>query len=272
MPSRAPSQKKKAPRRRPKKLSQKKKSTVKLIKKVISTMAENKVQTYTINTVAPLVLRSGSSVAANVFPMCPYTGAWTISQGTGQAGRVGNQVRTKKAMLSIQMTPTVYNAVTNPEPTPCFVRIWFVTYKVNPTVTANTTILAGASATFLSAGGTDAGLTGTFQDLQLHVNKDAFTLRGYRTYKIAPSIYEGTGAVPTRGNFGNNDFKLCELRGINITNFLPKIIRWDDVSADPTSFMTSLVIQPVFCTGTAPGSVVTPINFKFSLTYTYEDI
>lgn len=262
-----------APYRVSKKAPRKKKNMVRLIKKVVEGTAEKKIQTYTINTVAPLVLRNGSaSAAANFFSMTPGTGYWTISQGTGQADRIGNQVRTHKAILKFEITPSAYNATTNPVPTPCFVRIWFVKYKGLPTnVVPSSAVFNGGSTTFLNVGNTDTGLTGTFQDLQLHVNTDTFTLYGYRTYKIGPSVYEGTGATPTSGNFANNDFKLCVLKTVDITKFMPAKIRWDDTTNDPLTYALTMIVQPIFSTGIAPGALVAPIQFKFSLTYTYTD-
>lgn len=250
-----------------------KKATTALVKRVITRLAEKKIQTYTINTVSPLVLRSGSaSSSANIFSMTPEVGYWAISQGTGQADRIGDKVRTRSAILNIQMTPAVYNATTNPTPTPCFVRLWFLKSKFLPADVVPSSSVYGASATYLQTGNSSTGLTGTFQDLQLYINKDQFTYYGHRTYKIAPSIYEGTGATPTAGNFGNNDFKLCILDRINLTRWFPKTLQWDDAGLACSSHNLTLVVQPIFSTGVAPGALIAPINLKFSLTYTFTDI
>lgn len=261
------------PYRTSKKAPKRKKTLVRLIKKVVDGVAEKKIQTYTINTVAPLVLRNGTgSSAANFFPMTPATGYWAIAQGTNQANRIGNRVRTHRSILKIELTPSPYNATTNPVPTPCFVRLWFVKYKGLPTnVVPTSAVYNGGTPTFLNVGATDTGLTGTFQDLQLHVNTDTFTLYGYRTYKIGPSVYEGTGATPTSGNFANNDFKLCVLKTINLTKWTPRNLVWDDVSGDPLSSCLTMIVQPIFSTGIAPGAAVAPVQFKFSLTYTFTD-
>lgn len=242
------------------------------VKRVITSMAEKKIQTYTSTVFNPLVLRTGSaSIAANLFPMSPALGYYVISQGSSVADREGNEIRVHKAVLSYNITPNPYNATTNPAPTPCFVRIWFVRYKPATATLPPSASIYGANATFLDNGATDTGFNGTFQDLQLPVNGDSFTVLGYKTHKIAPSVYEGTGATPTAGNFANNDFKLCVLSTIDITKYFPKVIRWDDTTADPTSPMVAMLVQPIFSTGIQPGALIAPISMKFSLRLIFTD-
>lgn len=244
----------------------------KRVQRVINRVAEHKVQTYTVSQFAPLVLRTGSaSVAANIFSMTPYTGGYTISQGSTVADREGNKVSVKSAILTLNITPSPYNATTNPVPTPCMVRIWFLKNKALPTVPVPSSSVIGANATLLDNGATNSGLVGTFADLQLPYNRDSFIVYGYRDYKIGTSVYEGTGAVPTSGNYANNDFKLCALSKINLTKWFPKKLVWDDTVVDPTSYNLSMLIQPIFVTGLTPGAAVTPIQMKFSLRLSFTD-
>lgn len=242
------------------------------VKRVVTSMAEKKIQVWQSTTFSALALRTGSaSFLGNMQPLTPYSGYYSISQGSAVSEREGNAIRVTSAILRMNIIPNPYNVTTNPNPTPCMVRIWFLTYKPQSTVPPPSASVYGASATFLDNGATNSGLTGTFSDLQYPVNKDVFTVHGYRTFKVAPSIYEGTGAQPTYGNFGNNDFKLCQLFTVNVTKYFPKIIRWDDTVADPTSKNVSMLVQPIFCTGVAPGASVTPISYRFSLTLNYID-
>lgn len=244
------------------------------VKQVVSRLAEKKTVSYEINAVSPLVLRTGSaSAAANVFSMTPYQGYYTISQGTGQGARIGNKIRVTKAILNVSMVPNPYNASTNPLPTPMFVRVWFVTSKVTPTVPVPSSQIYGGSASFLQNGNSFTGLSGTFQDLQLLANRDSLIYRGHRTFKVGSAAYDpATGSQAGYGNMANNDFKLCVLKKINITNMFPTIIQFDDTVQDPTSYNVTMVVQPVFCTGIAPGATITPLSFKFGLTVMYTDI
>lgn len=243
------------------------------IRQVVSRMAEKKSITYNVNTFDPVVMRTGTaSPLANIWSMTPYTGAYTISQGSGQGQRVGNRIRIHSAILNIDMVPNPYNASTNPYPTPCFVRIWFVTSKIVPADIVPSVQVYGGTSSFFQNGSTFNGMAGTFQDLQLHVNKDSLIYRGHRTYKLGYSMFEpATGGAPSFGNFANNDFKFCVLAKIDLTRMLPKIWTFDDTVTNPTSTNVTMVIQPIFATGAVPSSTTTPISMKFALNITYTD-
>lgn len=243
------------------------------IRQVVTRMAEKKTITYNVNTFDPLVMRTGTaSSAANVFSMTPYTGAYTISQGSGQGQRQGNKIRIHSAILNIDMIPNPYNAVNNPYPTPCFVRIWFVTSKIYPADIVPAAQVYGGTSSFFQNGSTFNGMAGTFQDLQLHVNKDSLIYRGHRTYKIGPAVYtDVTGGQPTYANMANNDFKFCVLSRIDLTRMMPKVWTFDDTVVNPTSTNVTMVIQPIFATGGVPASNTAPIAMKFALNITYTD-
>lgn len=248
-----------------------KKPMVKLVKQVVNRMAEKKIQTYNVLP-QPFQLRTGSaSIAQNVFPMTPEFGQWTIAQGSGQGNRIGNKVRTVSALLDVNMTMLPYNATTNPVPTPQYVRIWFVRYKPAPASAPPSASLFGATSAFFQVGSTNSGLTGTFSDMQYHINKDLFTLLGYRTYKIAPAIYEGTGSVATAGYYANNDFKLSVLKRINLTKMFPKVLNFNDSDSTITTAGVYMVIQLIASTGTAYSTTYQPLQMGFTLTYTYTD-
>lgn len=269
-----PAKKRYVARRRPLKraLRVKKRTTVKLVKKVMERMAEKKVQVYTTSQFQPFSLRSGtSSGGANLFPMTPVTGAWTISQSSAQGGRVGNRVRTHRARLSINMTSAPYDITTNPYPMPQYVRLWFVKYKPGPTELPPTSSLYGATANFFQNGSTNSGFTGTFTDLQQHVNTDMFTLYRYVTYKIAPSVYTSTNSQPGYGNNANNDFKLSVLKNLDITNLLPKQLVFNDSDGTTTSHCVALIVQLVAANGLQQTLTARPVYMQFNLTYTYTD-
>lgn len=249
-----------------------KNTSIALIKKVMTRMAEKKIQTYYTSGQSPAQFTSSTAAYnANIYPMTPYLGAWTISQGTGQGGRVGNKVRTHSAMLDINITPQAYNATTNANPRPSFVRIWFIRSKQFPLDYPAISSICGVNANFLQIGNTNQGLTGTFQDLQLHVNRDAFNLLMYKTYKIGFEHYSGTGQALDEGQLSNNDFKLCILKRINLTKIMPKILNFDDTTATADSPGVFMLVQTVTSNGVAVATNYAPIRFAFSLTYTYTD-
>lgn len=244
-----------------------------LIRSEIQRSAEKKVQTFLLNGQNPLSLRNAVvGITNNVYPLCPYTGAWTIAQGSGEGNRIGNKVHVSRAILNINLTSNPYNVSTNATPQPMFVKMWFCKYKPFPTDTVPANALYGGTAGFLQVGSTNTGLTGTFADLQYQVNRDLFVVYGQRTFKIAPAVFEGTGSSPTYGNYANNDFKLSVLKRIDVTKWLPKQFIFDDAASNITSSMVSMVVQLVASNGTPIGLATTPINFGFGLTVEYTDI
>ena len=98
-----------------------KKSMVKLIKSVVLKQAETKTTQQSIGQTFGTVLQSS---ILNVKPIGPSSAYMPITQSTGQDGRIGNQIKVKKATMRYVLLPSAYNAVSNPTPTPLEVIIW----------------------------------------------------------------------------------------------------------------------------------------------------
>lgn len=66
----------------------------------------------------------------NAYPMCPLTAFWTIPQGVGQGGRIGNVIKIRKVRLNYILRPTPYDALVNPAPQPSEIQMFLGFVKI----------------------------------------------------------------------------------------------------------------------------------------------
>ena len=73
------------------------------------------------------------------------------------------------------------------------------------------------------------------------INRDTWTLYSDKTYKIGNSAYGNSGAQANWQNMHNNDFKLNAKIKMDVTKYLPKIIKYSDTGTatmNPYTWMT----------------------------------
>lgn len=238
----------------------------KRVKSVISKMAENKVQNYrgSLNIVGYDNLNWTSSI----IPITPYTGFISISQGTTQANRIGNCIHIKSLKLSGVLRPTPYNAITNANPVPIYVKLLFLTRKDTPNdlTTAFTDVLQYGNTS--EGPGTSAEL----RNLQRMINTDDWMVHTTRTYKLGHSVYEGTSQDLAAQSHANNDFKINHFINIDLTKYCIKNFKFDDNTVIPSS--RNIVMYPLVYTSNAVAFSATdvPAVFDYTIDCVFEDI
>lgn len=177
-------------------------------------------------TMLPIVLSCNASTLA-------------IPQNTTAAGRVGNRVEFVSGRIKLDFWASPYDAVNNPYPMPCIVKIWIATrrdtaYQQPPS----------SLPSFFQAGSSVANCTGYLEDLTRPINSDLYRVYKSYTLKIGNSGVNGTGSSPGNQYFANNDFKLNRRLNINYTKWLIKNGKFNDST---TNFPTSRGLYLFMC-------------------------
>lgn len=261
----------------------------KMVQAVVSRNIENKI--YQAHTVMPLYYVSPTNDVMEwrgLFPLTPYTATGapidstiSIVQGTSQRARIGNVIRTKRAVLKGIILPYPQGSPLNPEPRPMEICMWIFKLKGFASTGALGDTLGGAEHVlenhFLqnaTAGGTSEGLTGELMDVLRPVNQDVVQLLYKRVFKVGWSeVYSSNqGNLANNQKYMNNDFKYNEKFSINVTDYIPKIIKYNDNDDTPNIKNTYCMIAPYNADGvTSTNSSIVPAVCHWSLEYTYED-
>ncbi|UYD39120.1 MAG: capsid protein [Wigfec virus K19_555] len=239
----------------------------KLIRKEISRNVENKtVQIFNFDRTLGDVTEPNFD-SSNVFALGPDPSSILINQGTGQGGRIGNRIRTKKLTLKGVFTPTFYHATYNTQPTPQQIKIFIFYDKTDP----NALPAPVNSADFFQNGNSARSFAGDVTDMMMPVNEDRYRVLTTRTYKLGYAAYTGSpGAAQPAGYFSNNDFKLNCNFSIDLTKYYPKDVRFPDNSALPTTrgLYCMVVCSPANGLGSAAQR---PVTMQYVQDYHFED-
>lgn len=203
----------------------------------------------------------------NAYPMCPLNTFWTISLGTGQGARVGNQVTTRKVMLNYILRPTSYDATTNPIPQPSIVQLMLGYVKLTP----GTLPVAADVNNLFQSGSSVAAPNGSLRDIISVINKDYWVIKKRWTHKIGYAENSATGASGSDANFANNDYKYSAIKRLDITKFVPKVLHFNDSNASTLTKNLFFMVQAVSAAGGIYGSNRLPVNIEFWIDYHYQD-
>lgn len=248
----------------PKKRTYKKRSIVSnTIKRYVKRTIHSNIENKTEQTLSSSNVVTSYAVNSSLFVVSciPYSG---ISQGLGAGDRIGNVIRTRKTMFNYCLRPNAYSASLNPNPTPQEVIIMFGKVKNSR---AQQPISTDFSKLF-QAGDSYHAPYSNLLDLLQDVNKDWFTVYKVVKHKIGNATYS-TGATASQ-LFSNNDFKLNVVRRLNITKFMPKIVKFNDTTAQPTNDGLWMWAMCVNADGTASATQY-PCYMDYTLNYEYED-
>lgn len=205
--------------------------------------------------------------SANVFPLGPDPASILVNQGTGQGGRIGNRIRTKKLTLKGVFTPAYYDAIYNSMPTPQQIKVFIFYDKTDP----NALPQPQTAADFFQNGNSARGFANDVTDMVMPVNADRYRVLTTRTYKLGYAAYTGSpGATQPAGYFSNNDFNLnCEFK-IDLTKYYPKDVRFPDNSSLPTTRGLYCMVLAVPANGLGGGSE-RPVIMQYVQDYHFED-
>lgn len=211
----------------------------------------NQITSYAVNT------------SLFVVSCIPYT---ALNQSTGQGDRVGNVIKPRRVMFNYVLRPAQYSASLNPVPIPQEVIIMFGKIKNSKPQQPISTDFAK----LWQAGDSFHAPYSNTLDLVQEVNKDWFTVYKILRHKLGYSGATGSGNSTNFEFYANNDFKYNVVRKLNITKYVPKTIKFNDTTAQPTNdglWMWAMCVN-------ADGSYTatnTPAYMDYTLNFEYED-
>lgn len=189
-----------------------------------------------------------------------------ISQSATSSGRVGNQIKVLKANLIMDFNLTPYNAVTNPNPCPCYIKLWLVSYRLENQLTSLSTTICN---TFFKTNNGNIGPQANLLDLNFEVDTELFKVHKSRLITLGQ-----TGGVGTSAYYSTTstlDSNKSTARVIFPCGKLLGMLRFNDAS---TTYTTNknlwLLAQPVNANGLASTNL-TMVQCTWAINYHYED-
>ena len=237
----------------------------KYVKKAIHSQIENKRIEYsrTFSFGGNTTTYSNLSVST----LTPSSVSYNMSQGTGQADRIGNKIRIINAVLRYILLPISYDLVGNPTPKPQEVQILFGNVKGN----TRTTPTSGQIAYLFANGNSSTGPTGLLGDVLRPINSDFWVIKKRIQHKVGYAVSDGTGGSAGSQYQSNNDFPINVVRSLNVTKMMPKQIVWNESDTNPTTAGLYMMIQAVNADNTSQLADTAPSAMTFWLDITYED-
>lgn len=243
----------------------KKGSLKKLIRRTVQQVAEKKViNDFDIG--ADILPSNAATLAAQ--PVCFTTGGFAVNQGVAQNQRIGNRIRMVKATIKGVISPAPYDVTYNPAPQPSLVQMFIFYDKEN---TTSAPAVAGVTD-FFQLGGSSMGFTNDLIDTWLPINTDRYSVLHRQVFKVGYQKYDGTGYVAAAQAHGNNDYKMTNAFSVDLTKMLPKIVRYNDNSANATSRGLYFMLVATASDGTAYGATRIPAKFAWTTEAQYTDV
>lgn len=196
-----------------------------------------------------------------------------INQGSSEGARKGNQIRTVKSTISFAGVAQGYNATTNPSPRPFYLKWWIFSGRMG----VDLTDIADAQAIrldFFESGSGTLGTTGTTLDMMRPINNEKYVVHKQGTHKMFFASYTGSGGTGTgdRGQQANNDFKMGIMKKLNVTKYMPKIIRFpDNEAAPPTSKPVWMAFATYYADGVNMPAVEAPVRLRILQDFKFKD-
>lgn len=244
------------------------------IKKIVKQVLDKRMETKTAvstGTDAPSILQlTCPTIAGNYRVVSPSqsTYGWTISKGTDDNQRIGNRINVKRLQHSFVVDIRPYNASTNNQVTPCYVRMYWFRSKWNPVSDVALGNLCGGNANFFDQGSSDTGFQGQMMDMNRKIQNENYTYLTHRTYKLGPSTPAITSGTTTQHIYTNNDFKLCVTGKVELGKHIKQVV-YNDSNQVMTPWIF-FVTQVVAADNTLLSTAILPINVvsQFMLDYT----
>lgn len=256
-----------------------------MIRAEIHRQVENKtVQLYPIDTVSAGLSftyvtpgsTAGTAMDGRIIPLTPghdntlgNLNPYIIPQGTGQGQRVGNTITARRLMFKGVITSEPYNAGTNPNPYPNYVKMVLFYNKEQPSLCPT----PQTDADMFQYGNTTDGWDGVSSDVIKTFNTDKYRILAVRTFKMGYSSVAVSGTIAAQEYFANNDFKLSQPFAIDCTKMIPKVMKFTDGS----QFPSTRGLFALFYSCPAYGSAITGVSpspqciVRWEITFEYED-
>lgn len=200
-----------------------------------------------------------------IFPVSATPG-FVISQGSGQANRIGNSIRPTKFVYRGIVSANQWNGTYNNVPQPQYVMLLMLARKD----TGNQVI--GSTNLLFQNGNSATNPTGALYDVLAPFNTDLYNIYYKRVFKIGSAINQGTGTDIVNQQYANNDFSRAVMFNIDLTKHYYKAIKFSDASL-PSNVAQGLHLAWYVMNG--DGSAMSLLNAPVQLTsvmsLTYKD-
>ena len=252
------SYRRKAPARKYRKRVYKKSSFAKRVKKVLHSNVETKI----INSMGnqQTLAYAGSVTNPTFFRLLPGP-----SQGVAQGQRIGNEIRVTKASINGFLYLKSYNAISNNQNFPIYVKMWLCRRKAT-----NIVITGDPSTTdfsrFFQDGSSSLGFQSNMLDMVLQPNKDYWTVYATKTVQLSNSLFFAGGTTAVTPSNGNT----CVPFYFNLTKHLGLCKYADNVANIPINKELFLVHQICTADGQTLGAL-DAVRSTFQTQYEYED-
>lgn len=242
------------------------------VKKAIHTMMENKQYTTEVAKTCSNFSGGANWQAGNVFQLTPSSATnalYTIPQGTGEGGRVGNSFQVLKAKVRMIMYPQLYNITSNPTPKLQDIIIYICSSKKSVVCNTVSDLYTICNSTFYANGSSSNGMLGNLYDLVSVPNNEIIKVHK----KIFCKLGSSNAQLQTGVNQGwtNNDYSYNIKLTLDVTKYLPSKITFNDGDNNSTSNQVFLMICPVNADGTGTASTTFPLSVFFGFDLYYED-
>lgn len=242
------------------------------VKKAIHNMLETKQYTTEVAKTCSNFSNAANWQAGNVFQLTPSSATnalYTIVQGIGEGGRVGNSFKVVKAVVRMIMYPQLYNVTSNPTPKPLDVMVYICSSKKAVVMNTVSDLYTICNTTFYANGSSSNGMLGNLYDLVSVPNNEVVKVHK----KIFCKLGASNAQLQTGVNAGwsNNDYKYNIRKTIDVTKYLPSTITFNDADNNSTSNQVFLMICPVNADGTGIASTTFPMSVFFGYDLYYED-
>lgn len=249
-----------------KKFTKKKKSSMsnKLLKSLIDqTLTERAEKKEYINYGANQSITCAAGTTPNYINLMP-----ALTQGTGGSQRIGNEVNVVNGWLRVAVNLLPYNAITNPNPGPLYVKIWIL-YPVQQQGTTLSGLTPSIATTMYKLGGNNTGPQGNMLDMVLPLNDNLWKAVQVQQKRIGVTNTNATGPASTASWMDNST--MTQMFEFDLTRHMGKLQYNDSTSNDPTNKSLFAVIQVVNADGTNGGTLV-PAEYHFSFCIQYTDV
>lgn len=188
-----------------------------------------------------------------------------LGQSADVSARIGNQIKVVKGIIKVCFNILPYNATTNNQNYPYWVKVWLVRdLKLTGQLA---TMDSTAFGQFFRGNGVSLGFQSNCLDTTLDVNKDRFRVLYSRLFKLGTSGHV-SGADNANGWFDNSS--VCKQLTIPWSKHCKKQLKFDDGTGYPINENIYMVIQCIPCDGTNSAGK-TPIEMHYTNTCHYED-
>lgn len=206
--------------------------------------------------------------ANNVIRLSPGVN-FTIAQGVGNGQRIGNRLKLRRLQFNWTLRQRVYDAATNPTPRPLNCRMVLFYNREDPTDVDPTGPYPVAD--FFQLNNTTNAIVGQEVDMLQPFNTDKYRILAARTFKLGHAAYNGSGAVPDRQQYANNDYKMCISGKWDVTRHVPRIVRYNDTALQPMSRALFCVVFFCPADGSTGIAATVPMQMSYWLQAKYED-